>query len=522
MSQIQRIQNPKLLPDLKLPANRPQLRAMLAMGYKRVYKLIWGRGTGKSFFIAWWMIQVSRRLPGSTWAFVTPTYTKLLTDILPGSVNALERLGYINESHFFVRKQPPKAWDWGKAYAPPLIWDYTLTIWHKERMSIFQFVSQDKDLGGRGRNYDGVIGDEGLQINLAKLEKNVLATNRGNGDHFKNPLHHAVLLCSSMPYTQSGMWMLDNIDQPDVYYSEADAFENIDYGVDIRYIKDQQQMMTPTTFRIEMLNERIRKVQDGFYSGFDTLKHCYDPKFHYNHLEIDYDMKQRLMLDCRVDDYDIDKPLDMGLDWGGQINTGVIAQTRLIKREQLLVAEERIINAMYVKSPDILDHLAHKFIAYYRFHKNKTLNLYYDVSGNTKWGNSQLTMAQQFSKILVTAGWRVIPKTVSGRNASHDDKYLLINRILRNTADEIHDPKLPLIQINKDSCKELIISMQQAPAKQGRQGMQKDKSSERKKDFPQEEATHFSDAFDMLIWGKYRMNMKSSGGSFAPNLVISI
>jgi hypothetical protein len=47
--------------------------------------------------------------------------------------------------------------------------------------------------------------------------------------------------------------------------------------------------------------------------------------------------------------------------------------------------------------------------------------------------------------------------------------------------------------------------------------LQKDKSSERKSSgvLP-EEATHFSDAADKIVWTKYGEKLKDKGGSFVP------
>ena len=51
---------------------------------------------------------------------------------------------------------------------------------------------------------------------------------------------------------------------------------------------------------------------------------------------------------------------------------------------------------------------------------------------------------------------------------------------------------------------DLTVSLENAPAKEGNKGIQKDKSSERSKTIPQEHATHLSDAFDLAIYWRYR------------------
>jgi len=43
--------------------------------------------------------------------------------------------------------------------------------------------------------------------------------------------------------------------------------------------------------------------------------------------------------------------------------------------------------------------------------------------------------------------------------------------------------------------------MDMAGTKETEEGTKKDKAPERDKNFPQEQATHFSDTFDQLTWG---------------------
>jgi hypothetical protein len=59
-----------------------------------------------------------------------------------------------------------------------------------------------------------------------------------------------------------------------VFYSEANAFDNIE-NLGIGYIIDMRKMMLDLTFRIEVLNEKVASIMNGFYANLDE-HHLYD------------------------------------------------------------------------------------------------------------------------------------------------------------------------------------------------------------------------------------------------------
>lgn len=92
------------------------------------------------------------------------------------------------------------------------------------------------------------------------------------------------------------------------------------------------------------------------------------------------------------------------------------------------------------------------------------------------------------------------------------DKYLLWGLVLREEREN-----LPLVRFNGDRCRFTLISMNNAMIKDVDGKLQKDKSSERKTSgvLP-EEATHFSDAADKIIWTKFGGGLKEKSGNFIP------
>ena len=73
------------------------------------------------------------------------------------------------------------------------------------------------------------------------------------------------------------------------------------------------------------------------------------------------------------------------------------------------------------------------------------------------------------------------------------------------------------MRFNGDRCRFTLISMNNAMIKDVDGKLQKDKSSERRTSgvLP-EEATHFSDAADKIIWTKFGGGLKEKSGNFIP------
>jgi len=308
----------------RLDFNQPQQRYITARGKKQGIS-IWGRGTGKSSIIAWDIHQIVTTMPRSCWVIVGSTYKQVLTRTLPSTVAGLERLGYRLGRDFYIGRKPPPSLNWDRPFEGPLSYDHFIIF---KNGTGFHLVSLDA--GGsasRGLNVDGFIGDEALLFDKQKLDADLSATNRGNGQYFgKNPMHHGVFLFSSMPWGDTGRWLLDKskyyeqegidlverqnelidaqvrfLDAPSdeerlhiwaqevvplmkairyfpsapnqgTFYSEANAFDNIK-NLGLQYMLDQRAFMTDFTFQIEMMNRRPTTVEGGFYPRLNMALH---------------------------------------------------------------------------------------------------------------------------------------------------------------------------------------------------------------------------------------------------------
>ena len=476
--------------------------------------LEWARGTGKSTILGRRISDAVHEMPRSTGIIVGCTYAQIKTRTLPSTIAGLEMHGWKKDVHYLVGKKPPKSWGWPEPYEAPLDYKNSI-IWYNG--TVINMVSQDNaSSSGRGMNVDWVIGDEAALLDETKLETDVHATNRGNlhriavypdgtEREFKDcPLHHSSLLVSSTPITLKGKWIFKMEEQamidPDTYtFIRASSYVNA-HNLGNEWLKKMKDTMPDFLYRAEILNERITQITDGFYPQLKESLHTYTS--HNNNYYTNYSGG---IVNCNADsDLDKDKALIVGIDWGANINCMVVCQDHAGQ-------ELKVLKNFYVKSPQIFDDLVDDhFAKYYKPHGCKEIHLFYDPTGNINTANNRLTYAEQIKKKFEQYGWQVVLRTRSRKNTDHEVKYQLWNKILRE-----EDDNLPVVRFNIHNCKELWISMINAPAKQGRnETIRKDKKSETSKSIDQAHATHFSDTIDIVVVGMYldRVNYKHFDG----------
>lgn len=538
-----------------LTFNPPQLRFVLNLPKINGSTTIWGRATGKTTIIAWLMHYIITHLPRSTWGIIGATFQQLLTVTLDNLLKALYLLGYERDVDYVIGVKPPK--HFGKAITPKTSYDNVITF---SNGTSFRLISQDRSATSpRGRDLDGIIADEALEMNKAHFDETISPAIRGNRDLFKHiPLHEGKFFFTSMPTSQEGSWLLKNAAYYDTdtevnefdkirqdlieleyllleeqdrnaflelwrqikeghkklnfypsegklkhFYSEANVFENIN-NVGFKYVKQQYEELTPLAFKVEIMNQRLNKIEGGFYPTFDRYKHTYKGDFNYSFIDNqEYNFNKIKSKTCEQDkDLSADLPLIISVDWGANINFMVVAQYH--KGMNLL----KFINVFYAKSPDILDVIFHKFVAYYEKHKadNNRVEFWYDPTGNSRTANSSKTFAMQGQEILQKAGWSVVPKS-RGVNHLHNQKYNFISNVFYHNGG-----RFPNVKINIVNCKELVVSIEQAKCKDVGGEIKKDKSDERNKKLNQAETTHASDAFDILLFSKFYVKEAHTAG----------
>ncbi len=541
--------------------NKAQMTVMLIAA--RIIYLIWSRGTGKSTgVLSPWAVAVAESMPGGSTAIVGATYQQLLVRTLPPVIANWERMGYKRNLHYSIGRPFPKSWKVPQPKTPPLN-SQNAIYWFNGHYQLL--ISQDREGSSNGASFQAIMGDEAKYLNKQKLDDELLPTLRGERSTFgHSPYYRSQIWTSDMPTNAKGLWLLDKVNDMDpeiieliiqlqfavnklwyayrqtngksaiaqklkaninkitnmltklrkeaVYYGEANVFDNIDVlGMD--YVKDMKRNMSEITYKAGILNLRQTKNENGFYPYLDEPKHGYDA-FDYSYLDgFDYDFNNTKLInqDSRHDgDLNQRKPLDIAMDYGDTINTLVVGQEH--------GREFRLLNGFFVKKPMLVKDVVYSFCDYYKYFPVKEVNFYYDHTAIGGSGTSNLTYESEVLEAFTKKGWEV-NKIYVGKAPTHETKYNFWGILLQESK-----PELPLFRYNKTNCRTIILSMEGAGTKQGRKGVEKDKSTERPNNkgvflTPPEESTHFSDAVDTLVFFKYNNRIGGGNTSYIPNSI---
>ena len=470
---------------------------------------ICGRGWGKTTVDGIHSCQCVKALPKSRGFFLGLTYTQILTKFLPAILDFWERIGikeHISNrelGHYVVGVKPPDYWQ--KPYAKIKRFTNVISFYNGSYIELLSMDRKDLNLGG---SYDWGLVDEIQGINKDRFMKENFMTIRGNSHRYDSPLHHSLVLTGTMPWTSSGQWLLEYEEKakekPDeFFYLERPAMDNIDV-LTPKYFADMEAELPAMMYDIEIKNERVKILSDGFYPEFNEEKHTYYAAYSYSdelpsiHSLTSYSPEST--------DYDPAKPIDISFDFGAKVTCMIIAQET--------DNELKIIDKFYSKSSDAvlsltptdsqmpLQRTVQQFLNVYRNHK-AMIYIWGDHTGHNRTDKS-LSSYQVVEGMLRTAKVLFVNKVEKTTNPFHAKKYQIINAILSG-----NHPNCAKVRINKNKCKELIISIQISPVDND---FQKDKRSERDPNLHIEKQTHFSDAFDYLVYNKYKQRIQLDGG----------
>jgi hypothetical protein len=500
---------------------------------------VWPRGSGKSYIIAWLIHMIVKYMPRSTWAIGGRTFTHMLEITLLPTFYALANFGYIKDIHYVVKGKPSAKMDFARPLKPTVEYQHTITFFNG---TTFQLLSQDRN--SRGGDVQGGIWDESLLIDWHKYDEQFVPTLRGFMDEFGHiPFYRGIYHFSSMPDNRNGQRLLDKgnyysdhgidlemimkklirlqlafIDNNDInirrelwpqiqkirknirffkdknnhLYTEGNAFDNIaNLGLD--YLIDLRRNMLDLTFRIEVMNERVANILNGFYCNLNEDIHLYD-SWNYSHIDdLGLDKRKLHDKDCRFDnDLDKHKPIHLGIDPGTHINVAAVAQYHF--------SEIRFLKDFYVKAPGLLKHLIENFIQYYQYHPKKLVKISYDTSSSSQQQyETNKTLIDQVKEALQKAGWTVEILS-KGKKLTHHERYELINDMfLQSNIDDQNKRQYPLLKYNRYNCHNLIVALGNTEVKQSGNDFKKDKSGERDANADQLKEPHLTDAHDYII-----------------------
>lgn len=300
----------------------------------------------------------------------------------------------------------------------------------------------------------------------------------------------------------------------------ASTLENVDV-LGEEYIRQMKRDLPPYTFMVSILNVKIKKSNDGFYSNLD-IDHVHgyipdeiDPLSQANFRtekatgiiggkkitseSYQPDLKELSERnDCRMDSDCInDLPLYLAFDYNANINTLVVGQ--VYQRDG--VEAVNVIKSFYVKNERKLRELVDDFSHYYAPKRAVNRDVVYYYDSTAKQGASYALTDERFYQAVIKElernGWNVTAIDM-GVPEKHEVKHRIINNGLAGI-------EYPAIRINQTQNPDLIIALQLCEVSIGYQGFRKDKSQEKKPEtednLPLQQRTDFTDAFDSLYLG---------------------
>lgn len=521
--------------------NAKQIEAMKVSALNEY--IVASRGFGKSEGIdAPRLVRNVFAMPRSAGAMLSPTYGKLLQNTLPAVANALDRFGYKRNVHYFVGRKAPAKMNFKTPVIEPFNYDHVMS-WYNG--SILHLVSFDRPMSVNSMSLDYVFGFEAKYLDYDKIKSEVLPANRGNISLFKHcPWHHGQVYSTDMPTTKRGSWILEKKNEmnPELikhilrlyeyyakykaaadknnpmeynsimagktlkdlnalrskatFYAEYNAFDNIEILGD-KFIRDMKRDLPPLLFRTSILNERISKIPNGFYSWLDD-RHFY-PNIYLSNVELaHFDFKSAGASCARDADLIDSMPLEIACDYNAAICNLIVSQLHGNK--------QRTVNQFFVKTPRKLRDVVTDFCKYYNTRVNRDIIYYYDSTAIPMSASSNETFADEVISVLESFNFRVTPSYI-GQPARHALKHLQMDDAGKG------DTRYLTPEFNEEKCETLRLAMQQTGIRKGPNGFEKDKTSEKRQDSPEdpdELKPHVTDAWDTLFQG---MNF------FRPNLI---
>lgn len=492
--------------------NPAQLFAIEAnrVGKKKNIFLEWGRGSGKSTVLGWYVKECVRQMPRSTGVLVGETYKQMLSRTFPSTKEGLEMFG-LYEGYDYVVGKSGESMGFDMPFQRVSSWRNVI---HFRNGTIVIMVSLDLPNDGRGINSYWVIGDEAGLLSKERLFENVQTTNRAKKVEFnKASLLNAEIFASSTPLTKKGRWFVDMgeeaLRQPKLYsFIKANAFINKENLASDWFERMEANAVSTLHYDAEIRNIRPPSILNGFYTFFDEQKHSYGYKYNLDYLQsLGEDYKKVKHDNCKQDgDLIRGLPLTISIDPGTVINSMTVWQ--YLKS----IHEERTLKEFFVKTPKDYEDMIVEFDSYYTPHKvsNKTVYLRHDAQAYKERDKNGVLTSTKIEQKLRELDWRVINVTQKTNNPFHADKFVVMNAILKE-----NDTQLPKWRINRDNCPNLIVSISMAEIEiKSSSDFGKDKSSERDSSILPEKATHLSDTADYYLYWRWADTVRGKVSSF--------
>ena len=501
----------------------PMQREIIWIGAK-ITVWVGGRGVGKGPTFAAIILRNVKAMPGSTGAYVCPDALKAKTNTIPSMTWFWEALGYKENVHWVIGKQPPKKLGWKEPLYKPQSYENMIS-WYNG--AVIQIVAQSRSATSNSKSFDYVIVDEAKFIDFRQLKEETFQANRGQIKEFGEcPWHHSITIASDMPTDSRGSWFLRyeqkatpeliemiaalNIEisklekeieeegsaAPEwkvkkkqrlekmrrtcrskaVFFKVYSSLTNLEV-LGEQFIADQRRDLPDSTFYSSILCKRPGTNQMGFYVSM-RLRNIYRAKVNKN-----CDLN-----DSRRDTDLVDKlPICIGMDFNKLINCLVVGQA--VESQGRL----NTLKGFHVKYRRRLRELVNDVCDYYKYWRKKEVVFYYDHTA--KQGGKAINDVE-YKDVVISGfkarGWMVHPIYI-GRTERHEDRHLLITEAFQGK--QRLEPFF-----NEVNCADLLVAMDNAGVWNNEKDKRREKLPETDDD-PLEHRTDYTDAWDTLLVG---------------------
>ena len=532
-------------------------------------RLIAGRATAKtSDIIAERAQNVVWDMPRSYQVLVSDTYVNCLKNIVPTLLEGWNRKGWREGIHYVTDKRPPAHFK--NPYKPVEMYRHTISIYNG---CFFNLGSLDQPGGLAGGSYQHMYGDEARLLKFEKLKKLTPAI-RGEYVSFGHSVYYrGTTFTTDMPNIIDGDedWImqdeknmdlnqvklalevglvLNEIKREILSHKQVGNYEAIEKlkinlvrwtekwirvrkdltffyvvsslaNVDILtegYFADSLKALGIEEFKSAILSLKINlKKGEKFYGNLGE-HHFYDDGViseYYNKFSLTEGIEES-SLALRYIDHNA--KLECGVDFGDMCSM-VTGQSR---GNYLYCLKE-----FYTLAPENEIQLGQRFRNFFKHHKLKILDMYYDRSGNqnskTKrdWANA-VKNAIEFENGTST-GWSVNLMSLNQATIYQEEEFAFAKAMMGETATG-----LLKLKIDKFQCKNLKSSLEltkikiKTDMKTGSKSLHKDKSSESLPILLRPMySTNFSDAFKYFIYRRDfvdQVNTHSAYSSMDPSV----
>lgn len=509
---------------------------------------IGGRATSKSeTILAKRSQRVCEDMPGSMQIIVADTYMNAMKNIVPSILRGWERNGWKRGIHYVTDERPPAHFK--KPYKPVETYKHTISIYNG---CFFNLGSLDQPSGLAGGSYQHMYGDEARVLKDEKLKRLTPAV-RGDFPLFGHSVFYmGRTFTTDIPNVLSGDddWIMKSEEHFDVeqaklalqvalvlnevkqeiiaakQINDAKAIEKLKGSLirwTERWIRARKELtffyVVSTFVNADMLTEAyfenslkalgIEEFKSAILSFKINIKkgekfYTHLGEHHFYSDGILYGFYNNVLLteaeeieesSLALKNIDHNAKLEGGMDFGDMMS--------------LVIAQERgnflyLLKEFFTLPPENSKELAIQFIDFFKHHKVKVFDLYYDRAGN-QYQNIKRDWAQEFASFIeemdgMKTGWKVNLMNRNQATILHEQEYKSVNSILGE-----YEPKLPKIRIDQFQCKCLKSSLELSKTKvktdrKGTKTIHKDKSSEK---LPMALrpmfSTNFSDAFKYLV-----------------------